>query len=438
MSASVMRFETATGAHMLVVDGSRIYDLAADIDAELNTAMAAGEAAIGTLLARYGLDGAARIDDAPLNDPPLRSLSLAVTQTCNLACGYCYAQGGSFGAPAKRMEWPVARDAVLRLLDQAAPGDTVNVAFLGGEPLINRALITQTTRFAAAEAKQRRVGIGFSITTNGTLLGPEDRDLFDEHGFSVTVSLDGVGETHDRQRPFRGGNGSYDRILARVTPLLQNPGRMRMSARVTVTPLNLGLRHTLDRLIGLGFGTVGFSPMLSSPSAELEMQAGDLDVLLDELIDCGRQCENHILAGTPYPFANFLDAMREIHRGTHRPYPCGAGAGYMGVSAEGGLFACHRFVEDDRGRMGTVAEGPDRSKQNAWLAERHVHRQEPCNSCWAKYLCGGGCHHEVIYRGRPACDLIRGWLTYCLQAYVRISSNRPEFRATRGSTRWIA
>jgi uncharacterized protein len=178
--------------------------------------------------------------------------------------------------------------------------------------------------------------------------------------------------------------------------------------------------------------------MLSSPSAELEMQQGDLEVLLGELIECGRQCEDHIIAGTPYPFANFLDAMREIHRGTHRPYPCGAGASYMGVSAEGGLFACHRFVEDDKGRMGTVANGPDRSKQNAWLAERHVHRQEPCNSCWAKYLCGGGCHHEVIYRGRPACDLIRGWLTFCLQAYVRISDRRPEFLATMGSYRWIA
>ena len=94
MSASVLRFETEAGAHMLVVDGSRIYDLPADVDAELRTAIAAGETAIGALLARYGLDSPARIDDAPLSDPPLRSLSLAVAQTCNLACGYCYAQGG--------------------------------------------------------------------------------------------------------------------------------------------------------------------------------------------------------------------------------------------------------------------------------------------------------------------------------------------------------
>jgi uncharacterized protein len=42
-------------------------------------------------------------------------------------------------------------------------------------------------------------------------------------------------------------------------------------------------------------------------------------------------------------------------------------------------------------------------------------------------MCGGGCHYEVIHRGRPACDYIRGWLHYCLQAYVRLSEKRPDF-----------
>ena len=28
--------------------------------------------------------------------------------------------------------------------------------------------------------------------------------------------------------------------------------------------------------------------------------------------------------------------------------------------------------------------------------------------------------HEVIHRGRPACDYIRGWLHYCLEAYLRL------------------
>ena len=122
-----------------------------------------------------------------------------------------------------------------------------------------------------------------------------------------------------------------------------------------------------------------------------------------------------------------MTALQEIHRGTHRPYPCGAGAGYFGVSASGGLFACHRFVEDEAARHGTYRRRASIGSGNGrWLAERMVDRQEPCRSCWARYLCGGGCHYEVIHRGRPACDYIRGWLDYALGAYVRLSAKRPD------------
>jgi uncharacterized protein len=420
-------FASQHGAHLLVVDRSRIYDLEPALADEVTTALAAGGPAAAELLTRYGLDGTPGIADAPLTDPPIRALSLAIAQACNLSCGYCYAQGGSFGGKAKNMEWPVVHAAVLRLLEDAGPGERVNLAFLGGEPLVNRALLRQATEFAADEARQRGIRIGFSITTNGTLLNADDGDFLEQHGFAVTVSLDGVGEQHDRLRPFRGGAGSYERVLARVSPLLARQKNMQVSARVTVTPLNLDLPTTLDAFIELGFHSVGFSPMLSAPRRQLELAQADIATMLEQMIACGRTFETETIAGRRYPFSNMSEALRQIHRGSHRPYPCGAGAGYFGVSADGGLFACHRFVDDKHGRMGNLADGLDRDKRNAWLADRHVHRQEPCRSCWARYLCGGGCHHEVIHRGRPACDYIRGWLHYCLGAYVNIMEACPSF-----------
>jgi uncharacterized protein len=190
---------------------------------------------------------------------------------------------------------------------------------------------------------------------------------------------------------------------------------------VTVTPRNLALRETLDAFLGEGFHSVGFSPMLASPTGRDEMQAEDLEAMLGHMIDCGREYERRTLAGERYAFANMANALREIARGTHRPYPCGAGAGYLGVSADGALSACHRFVGDEDGAMGDLSAGIDDARRARWLAERHVHVQQPCAGCWARYLCGGGCHHEVIRRGRPACDYIRGWLHYCLEAYLRLS-----------------
>jgi uncharacterized protein len=418
--------ESPSGTHLFVADGSRLFDADAEMFASCGAAMARGRSdEIGQLLEQAGLSGKPFIDDTPLPPPPIRALSLAIAQKCNLGCTYCYAQQGEFGGAAKNMPLANALRAVELLTAAAEPGARLNLAFLGGEPLINRDVLRAATKRALEIAASRAAKITFSITTNGTLLTKDDAYFFEDHGFAVTVSIDGPREAHDALRPFKGGRGSYDGIMQRVAPLLKLQRKMQVSARVTVTPRNLALRETLDGLIAAGFHSVGFSPMLAAPNGDGEMHAHDLELMLGEMIECGREYERRSQVGQRYPFANMVNALREIHRGTHRPYPCGAGAGYLGVSADGALAACHRFVGDDEGAMGSLAEGVDISRQAQWLSERHVHRQEPCRSCWARYLCGGGCHHETIRRGRPACDYIRGWLHYCLEAYLRLSP-RPE------------
>ena len=415
---------TEAGRHLFVADGSRLFDIDAGLFAEFDTALTGHDAnKVASLLAEAGLDGSPMIDDEPLEPPPVHALSLAVAQKCNLGCTYCYAEQGGFGGAPKNMPEATALQAVEQLVGNASPGARLNLSFLGGEPLVNRPVLQRATLHAVDLARQKDVPITFSITTNGTLVTEADADFFEEHGFAVTVSLDGIGAAHDAQRPFRNGQGSFERIMRRIAPLLARQRHMQVSARVTVTPRNLDLRQTLDQFIDAGFHSVGFSPMLASPSGQGEMQAEDLSLMLDQMIDCGREFERRTLARRRYPFANMLNAMREIGRGTHRPYPCGAGAGYLGVSASGDLAACHRFVDDEEGAMGSLADGVDVVRQAAWLNGRHVHRQEPCKGCWARYLCGGGCHHEVLKRGRPACDYIRGWLHYCLEAYLRLGQS---------------
>jgi uncharacterized protein len=420
------RFDVAGRTFLYVADRSRIYEVDRH---EFERLLCGSHALRGekAVLAALGIADTAAIDDQPPSEVPLRSLSLAVAQKCNLACTYCYAQQGDFGGPARAMPLNVALASVERLIADAPSGERVHLSFLGGEPLLAREVLRAATERAIGLAEARGVQIGLSVTTNGTLLELDDAEFFARYGFAVTVSLDGVGAVHDRLRPFKGGGGSFDRVLTNLRPLLERRGRMQLSARVTVTPRNLDLKETLDALIDMGFHSVGFSPMLASPTGCDEMTGATLAMMLEQMIECGREFECRTVAGRRYPFSNMAQAMRELHRGTHRPYPCGAGAGYFGVSADGELFACHRFVGDDDARLGCVATGVDRDRQARWLRDRHVHVQQPCRRCWARYLCGGGCHHEVLRRGRPACDYIRGWLHYCLGAYVRLSQARPDY-----------
>ncbi|WP_423193160.1 radical SAM protein [Cupriavidus sp. H18C2] len=406
-------------SQLFVVDGSRLYELDGATLLEMRQAMGCGSPAVAELLNDLGVEAWPTIP-VPADDPPVRALSLAVAQKCNLGCAYCYAEQGGFGEPPKDMPISTSLDSVRLLLEETTSGDHVNLAFMGGEPLRNRSVLQETTLFAAAEAAQRGVTIGFSVTTNGTLLTKEDADFFEDHGFAVTVSLDGLQPEHDRLRPFVGGAGSYDLIMRRIQPLLERQRRMQVSARVTVTPFNSGLRRVLDNFVANGFHSVGFSPLLHAPNGKNEMDTPELKHMLAEMIDCGLAYEEHELRGLRYPFLNMINALEELERGTHRPYPCGAGVGYFGVSADGDLAACHRFVGNKDVGFGSVAGGVDMARRRIWLQERHVGQQLPCNQCWARYLCGGGCHHEVLARGRSACEYIRGWLHYTIQAYARL------------------
>ena len=130
--------------------------------------------------------------------------------------------------------------------------------------------------------------------------------------------------------------------------------------------------------------------------------------------------------GGSWRFSNLAIALKELHRGSCRPLPCGAANGYVSLGADGGYFTCHRTVDDPRYQLGNLADGLDRDARGRFLKARHVDRQEPCRSCWARYLCGGGCHVEVLAEGRTGCDYILGWLDYCLGLYDKVLTERPD------------
>jgi uncharacterized protein len=354
-------------------------------------------------------------------------LSLAIVQKCNMGCPYCYAGQGEFGDAAKKMPLETALKSIDLLLKDIKENDRVQLTFLGGEPLLNRKDLRLATEYAANEAAKRQVNIGFSLTTNGTLLKHEDAEFFERHAFAVTISLDGLKAEHDKLRPLKNGRGSYELVMKHIKPLLAIQKNMQVSARVTVTPENMDIPNMLDEFIRMGFHSVGFSPLLRSVDGKKEMSANDLHQLLAGMIECGLKFEAAVLRGTRYPFLNMINAFQEIRKSTHRPYPCGAGAGYLGVSADGALAACHRFVNNETGKMGSIENGIDPLLQNTWLQERHVLKQQPCSDCWARYLCGGGCHYEVIEKGRTACNYIRGWLHFALQSYERINRLVPHW-----------
>jgi uncharacterized protein len=400
---------------VFLTEGSMLFD----VDPRLLGALARAEPdAMAELRAL-----AASPQPPPTALPPVAALSLNVAQSCNLACAYCYADEGRFGARPRVMDSTIAFAAVDRLLDQACGRATVG--FIGGEPFLNRPLIHATVAYAKAAAARLGLQVGFSATTNATLLNDDDLRLLREEAFTVTVSLDG-GPEQNRHRADRRGTNSTAVALAGIAPLLARPGRARVSARVTLTRDGLDVAGRLAWLSAAGFGTIGVSPVRTGPGRALRLAEDDWPRLLERMIEAADGELARVFAGAAPRFGNLWTAFRAIHHGDARPLPCGSAATYLSADVDGIFSSCHRTVGRDAFRMGSVSDGFDAERRRRFLAERMVDRQEPCRTCWARYLCGGGCHAEVIETGRAGCDYIRGWLHYCLRAYRDVAARRPE------------
>jgi len=402
---------------LLLLEGSRIYAFPE------GTALKANE--LSDLLA-----------ETARQPPPVRferqpsALSLNIAQSCNLACSYCYADEGRFGGEPQMMSLETALAAIRRHISESS-AKAVSVGFIGGEPVLNRDVLHRSVQFASREAERKGIEITFGITTNGTLLEESDLKLLRAHRFAVTVSMDGDRETHDQLRTTRRGQPSFAKAIARISPLLTQPGLANIAARVTVTRRNLDVSSHIDALVAIGFSEIGVSPLRTGPDHSLCLRDSDWSSLLSAMIlAASHEWERARISKLPLRFSNLAVALKQLHRGSSQTLPCGSAASYVSLSAEGRYYTCHRTVGDPSLELGDLKSGPSVASRRRFVESRHVENQEPCRSCWARYLCGGGCHAEVLQVGRGGCDYIRGWLEYCIALYPQVLTHRPDLLAT--------
>jgi uncharacterized protein len=413
---------------VFVVEGSRLFETTPEFFDELrNDPETAGRDVLGMI---SGGRSAPAEWEPERELPSPTAISLNVAQSCNLSCSYCYADEGRFGGTAAIMPQDVARAAIDQLLENKE-GQRVTIGFIGGEPFLNRKLLYWAVDYAVSRGKEVGARVGFSVTTNGTLLTLEDLDLLRAHAFAVSVSLDGAEEVNDRERRGRHGESAFQLSMRRLRPLLDDPGRARITARSTVTRRDLRVLERLNGLFDAGFAEVGVSPLRTSPVTGLAIEQEDWPEFLAEMIRASEAELKKLPQHGNLRFSNLAVALKQLHAGYCKPLPCGSAASYVSVSARGEYFTCHRTIDDARYLLGNTELGLGSGPREDFLRGRHVDRQEPCHSCWARYLCGGGCHAEVLSSGRSGCDYIRGWLEYCLRVYDRVQRDFPSLLETR-------
>ena len=158
------------------------------------------------------------------------NVTVLTTLQCNFACDYCF-QGdhGDYNKFADKMTLETAARVAGWIegeLDRVGP-ERLLLTFFGGEPLLNVPVMYDLAERMSRATANRGVRLGINIITNGLLLTPEIVDRLQPFGLhSIKITLDGDRDTHNRMRPLRGGQGTFDRIIENIR---QVAGRVKIA-----------------------------------------------------------------------------------------------------------------------------------------------------------------------------------------------------------------
>ncbi len=368
-----------------------------------------------------------------------RSLFFYVSQACNMQCAYCYAQNNGANDVGKLATFEQAKRVVDHLVRVSGRRPYLSITFFGGEPLLNFRVVEATVKYCLSLEKDKKKKFDFRLSTNGTLLNKEIISFLVKHQFGMLVSLDGPPEVHDRIRRMRDGSPSHAITFEKAKALCEafgDPGWVKIRANLTRLAPDVG--EIVDYLAGCGFQKIGISDVLDTPSGN-----SDLSVTPEQAEKnyAWRLAQipaflRSLVSGRRLPYNPWALTLREFgHGGGIRGPSCGVGRNSNGISCDGTIYPCHRFVGMEGFALGNVRTGLNRKRVMEFYKKcADTASADECARCWARRFCKGGCPWEravpggdFISSAKESCQRGLEGLETCMRLYVKVRETVPEF-----------
>lgn len=320
--------------------------------------------------------------------PQLRNLFLELTLQCNERCFHC----GSSCTPQKQEDL-LSLEEYKAILDQVKEDfdlSRVQLCITGGEPLLR-------PDFFEILGYAHELGYHWGMTSNGILITKEVAHKLAEVGMgTVSISIDGLRETHDL---LRGTPGGYDLAMRGIQNLIDEKAFHAIQVTTVVNHENIG---QLDDLFAImkeldidSWRVINLEPIgraLQWPSRMLT----DEDYLrLFSFIRDKRQ------AGWPveYGCSHYLGP--EWERELRDWYwICGAGVYVASIMANGDIGACLDIERRPETIQGNIRES---RFKDVWENRFELFRRDLCEGsafcagCEHAGHCRGDAHHSWDY-----------------------------------------
>jgi len=354
-------------------------------------------------------------------------VTVLTTLQCNFACDYCI-QGdhGEYNKHAAKMSMETAERLVewtKTRLDAVKP-KSLAVTFFGGEPLLNLPVTYYLAEQFWNACQERGVRVIVNVITNGLLLTPEVVDRLAPYGLNgVKITLDGDRDTHNRMRPLRGGQGTFDKILNNIRRVADRckisiGGNFDESSVDSYPALLDFLREQdfADKLV-----KVAFKPIIREPKPQQPKGFIPLTAISGEGKPLNGACMTGAGTATTAGCDNchFLDEKMAYLREetTKRGFSTVDGV-HMGpceihkqhahtISPDGSLYACPGFAANATESTGHIDGRVEGWRNRAAERFKQITAWKDCDDCAFIPVCAGGCsvaaQTELGDMNRPNC-----------------------------------
>jgi uncharacterized protein len=288
-------------------------------------------------------------------------------------------------------------------------------------------------------AGARGVTMQVNVITNGLLLTPEVVDRLLPFGLNVVkITLDGDRDTHNRMRPLRGGQGTFDRIVQNIRRIA---GKCVISLGGNFDESTLASYPALlDFLAAQDFAPhiarVAFKPVvrdvIASVSAGLDTRSST-GLRAGKFIDLAPVTDGKALNGTCMTSAGAggaaatsacdgcgfaSDGMAFLRDETKKRGFRTSDGVHMGpceihrkhaytVGPDGDLYACPGFTGDRQMATGHIDGTSDPQRSRAARRFEQLSAWKECRDCAFIPVCAGGCtvasHSELGDMNAPSC-----------------------------------
>ena len=334
----------------------------------------------------------------------MRRLTLQVTQQCNLRCSYC-AYSGDYSNQRthadRRMTLETAKKAIDFLLERSIELPEVNLAFYGGEPLLEFELIKECVRYAKNNIEGKR--LKFNLTTNGTLLTDGVVDFLQKNDFGISISIDGSKAEHDTNRRFINGEGTFDTIIRNINRIRERYPEYdrKISIMTTINPstdLGCVLEYfSTDEIFSdksIVFSEVverNYNGDISYDRNHYRVRNYEYTKMLFALV--GKLDYSHVSPLMIGSRSSILLSQRSMTNHSalsprmHHGGPCMPGLSRAFVRVDGAILPCERVSEtQDYFVIGTLSEGLNINKMKAILNIGKLSEND-CKNCWCLRHC---------------------------------------------------